>query len=290
MLRPFFAAAVIASALVVSCSIYDTSLLVGSASSAGGDATSISTTMSTSSLGGAGTMSSSTMSDTTSTATSPMTSVSVTTGGNCAQAVDCGTDTECLTFTCTTGVCGTSFALVNTPLAVQMPGDCQTAVCDGSGGITAMNDDSDVEDDMKECTVDTCSGGAPVHTSTEGSPCAGGAKVCTSAGECVECVADGDCSSGACNQATNTCSMSTCTDGIKNGNETAKDCGGSCPPCPIGDVCNVDADCLSHSCAGTCQPSCTDGIPNEGESDTDCGGPNCGACAIGLHCGAGATA
>jgi hypothetical protein len=53
----------------------------------------------------------------------------------------------------------------------------------------------------------------------------------------------------------------TCTDGLKNGTETAIDCGGSCP---------------------ACGPTCTDSIQNGTETGVDCGG-SCPACT----CGAG---
>jgi len=47
----------------------------------------------------------------------------------------------------------------------------------------------------------------------------------------------------------------SCSDGIKNGSETATDCGGSCSAdCANGQACSVSADCSSNSCvAGTCQ-------------------------------------
>jgi len=41
-----------------------------------------------------------------------------------------------------------------------------------------------------------------------------------------------------------------CADGIKNGNETAIDCGGSCGPCDDGETCNGAADCESG--VGSC--------------------------------------
>jgi len=55
-------------------------------------------------------------------------------------------------------------------------------------------------------------------------------------------------------------STGTCEDGIKNGDETGIDCGGSnCSPCrPV--------------------PSCNDGILNGDESDIDCGGSTCPIC------------
>lgn len=49
----------------------------------------------------------------------------------------------------------------------------------------------------------------------------------------------------------------TCSDGIKNQNETNVDCGGVCSVCQ----------------------SCSDGIKNQGETGIDCGGP-CGLCPI----------
>ena len=47
----------------------------------------------------------------------------------------------------------------------------------------------------------------------------------------------------------------TCTDGIKNGKETGKDCGGfsggvTCPKCALGIGCLVATDCVSGFCNG----------------------------------------
>lgn len=81
----------------------------------------------------------------------------------------------------------------------------------------------------------------------------------------------------------------SCTDGIKNGTETAIDCGGSCAPartCPNNQACSKAADCGSGVCtAGTCQaPTCNDGVLNGGETDVDCGGSCPGKCATGKKC------
>lgn len=51
------------------------------------------------------------------------------------------------------------------------------------------------------------------------------------------------------------CYLSQCSDGVKNGNETDVDCGGSCSPCADGFACNVAADCQHAICgAGICHP------------------------------------
>lgn len=81
----------------------------------------------------------------------------------------------------------------------------------------------------------------------------------------------------------------TCSDGIKNQDETGIDCGGDiCVQCGPGGGCLEPADCNSSVClAMVCQsPTCTDGKKNGAETDVDCGGPTCGDCTIGKACGA----
>ena len=75
------------------------------------------------------------------------------------------------------------------------------------------------------------------------------------------CVANADCAlplSGHCSG--NKCIAAACNDGVQNGSETDKDCGGSCAAdCPTGDACAGDADCASGVCLTskcvTCQPT-----------------------------------
>lgn len=69
------------------------------------------------------------------------------------------------------------------------------------------------------------------------------------------------------------CAAPTCADLVKNGDETAVDCGGSCEPCAKGPDCTVGTDCASGVCnAGACAPArCDDGVKNGSESDVDCG-------------------
>ena len=59
---------------------------------------------------------------------------------------------------------------------------------------------------------------------------------------------------------TTLCQAPTCTDGVKNGDETDIDCGGgsymgfpACPPCNPGQKCNVPSDCVGGDCQTTCQ-------------------------------------
>jgi N-acetylneuraminic acid mutarotase len=96
--------------------------------------------------------------------------------------------------------------------------------------------------------------------------------------------------------ANNTCfhnghtgpAQGTCSDGIKNGSETDKDCGGSCSPCAVGSACDVPADCVTALCkmsvCTTPPQQCLNGVQDPGETDKDCGGPVCPTCAVGQTC------
>jgi hypothetical protein len=70
-----------------------------------------------------------------------------------------------------------------------------------------------------------------------------------------------------------------CANGIKDGNETDIDCGGSCRKCGTGKTCQGPADCASGYCKNqVCTvPTCSDNVKNGTESDVDCGGscPRC---------------
>ncbi|MGE5181863.1 MAG: hypothetical protein ACM31C_07365 [Acidobacteriota bacterium] len=78
----------------------------------------------------------------------------------------------------------------------------------------------------------------------------------------------------------------TCSDGVKNGDETGVDCGGSCAACDVGQSCTTGSDCASGLCTnGVCEyPSCTGGVQDGSETGIDCGGPVCPQCPPGQGC------
>jgi hypothetical protein len=246
----------VASAALVACNVYDESLLgTGGASS-----------------GGAGPTTSDTS---TSTGTSA-----------CQTAEDCpGMDTACGTRTCDAGVCGVNPAPMGTEVGDTTPHDCKKTVCDGAGDATDAPNPSDPPDDDQACTDDTCNGDMPKFTpKADGAPCSmSGGHFCL-AGGCVECIMNSQCASGVCTMQ-HTCAPATCMDNTQNGDESDKDCGGSCSKCLDGQHCDGPDDCVSNSCSGTiCQPSCTDMQLNQDETDTDCGGASCPACPFGSTC------
>ena len=211
-----------------------------------------------------------------------------TTGGGCSSPTECpGTDTDCSTRTCVAGVCGVTLAAAGTATTDQTPGDCLQSVCDGMGATTTQPDDADVLDDQNDCTKDVCAKGAPENQPTaSGAACtSGGGKVCDGASKCVECVDAAACASGVCEK--NKCVAASCTDKVKNHNETDVDCGGAdCNKCATGKVCASGADCIDTICtAGMCaKATCGDAAKNGAETDVDCGGGTCGGCGPDLGC------
>jgi len=94
---------------------------------------------------------------------------------------------------------------------------------------------------------------------------------CTEPGDA--CLVNSDCSSNYC--VDGVCIAATCSDGVRNQDESAVDCGGVCDPCGLGVECYYDSDCESLYCdsTGICaEPSCSDGIRNGDEEGVDCGG------------------
>jgi hypothetical protein len=120
------------------------------------------------------------------------------------------------------------------------------------------------------------------------------APVCTPAWECAPwsacspsgyqfrtCKIANDCTNGSTSPAeSQKCTYeASCADGLKNGNESGVDCGGSCPPCPTCEDGSRNQGEEGIDCGGLCVacPTCKDDIQNQQESDVDCGGP-CAAC------------
>ena len=138
---------------------------------------------------------------------------------------------------------------------------------------------TDAEPDVPTCT-DACEAEAAACTDADTVElCVEGSDGCLVWADGDDCAAAGQyCSDGECIEA-------TCDDGLRNGDETYLDCGGSCPPCADGLSCDDGDDCESGICGlGLCvRANCTDGIRNGDESDVDCGG-SCDPCPDGGGC------
>lgn len=116
-----------------------------------------------------------------------------------------------------------------------------------------------------DCTEGACDAGmCTVAPKEPGSPCSGG--VCSSEAKCVECLTSRECTNGAqvC-LPDHQCAPVSCTNGLKDGDETALDCGGSCSRCANGLGCGANDDCVSGTCSALlCAPCAADGDCNPG--------------------------
>ncbi|MDC0746893.1 hypothetical protein [Polyangium mundeleinium] len=172
----------------------------------------------------------------------------------CTSPDQCGESADCAPYACNSGVCNLTFTPSGTPVPAQVPGDCQQIQCDGNGEEMSANDDSDVP--STACQLSSCVGGTPTSMpAAQGTPCSvGNGKSCDGEGNCVECNTDADCGVAGihCDPKSNTCF--SCTDGIRNGDESDSDCGGNrCPKCTQGKSCNTGGDCTTANCAdGAC--------------------------------------
>jgi hypothetical protein len=206
----------------------------------------------------------------------------------CVAPDDCpGTDTECRYRSCTAGTCGMTNAAAGTALAAQTAGDCQEVQCDGAGGTTSANLDTDLPDDGNPCTGDVCTAGVPSNPNAAAGTTCGTDLVCDGAGHCTGCVAAGDCPG-----TDDECGVRTCTAGVCGRTftaagtpltaQTAGDC--QVVQCDgAGDTESVAADTDLPVDGSDCtQDVCTAGVPsnpNETAGTT---------CATGVCDGAGA--
>jgi V8-like Glu-specific endopeptidase len=128
-------------------------------------------------------------------------------------------------------------------------------------------------DDLNECTVGECNGGACQYTPlADDTPCEMGV-CCGASCETIVCLVDGDCDDS------DACTADTCS----NGGTCTAACDNSSPACGLADgccgpACNSinDPDC---TCVPTHSkekgPRCNDGIDNDCDGLTDGADPDC---------------
>lgn len=87
-----------------------------------------------------------------------------------------------------------------------------------------------------------------------------GGNICGPCADGMLCQKAKDCLSGVCSGTPLRCQVPSCTDGVKNGSETDKDCGGGCSTkCNRGSACNNSFDCVTNVCQGN-QCQCPTGM------------------------------
>ena len=187
----------------------------------------------------------------------------------------CASNDECRTGVCADGNCQ---AATNTDGIRN--GDETDVDCGGSAGPPCGAG--------KKCAENpNCASGLCVDFECAGGPACGTLPELPLCADGMTCGVGADCISGVCDE--NICKPGGPKDGVKNGDETDVDCGGSHPnKCGPGQGCVSGADCQSKVCTDekTCAAaSYIDGIKNGDETDVDCGGPNAPErCAAGQAC------
>jgi len=149
----------------------------------------------------------------------------------CLVPTSCpGADTECQTRTCTGNACGFAYQMSGTAVSTQTPGNCEKNVCNGTGGITAVADGSNIPTNGTVCDIASCSLGMPVYTPVASGTSCGTMKTCDGAGNCTGCTAPTDCPGTDTDCQTRTCSTSgVCgfaytASGTATSSQTAGDC------------------------------------------------------------------
>lgn len=221
----------------------------------------------------------------------------------CVNPTDCdAADSPCADWWCntTTQQCIVDYVDPNLPGTLsQTDGDCQERVCNGSGGISVINDNGDAFDDDNDCTIDTCSQGTPIHTDEMlDTPCSG-SMFCDASGNCVDCNSPSQCPQGAneCEYATcaaNACMLVDRPDGYVIAAQTGGDCktavcdgsGNITSQAQTSDEPPDDGnDCTFEECFGS-NPSHTPltGPACSGGSGGFCSSGVCVECFMDMHC------
>jgi len=212
-------------------------------------------------------------------------------------------DGPCMAFatrTCVAGTCGLTHMVMDAPS--KKYGSCKKRICDGTGALMDLVDDTNVYDDGNPCTMESCSGGVSNEAALNDAACMiqGMLGYCEADPYNPALVACAQCKptdQSTCAGLPGTkCSLGVCmplhcSNGTKDLGEADTDCGGAtsgCLRCATGRTCmNGAADCASGVCTmGKCvAPSCMDNVRNQDETGADCGGPTCNQpCPDGVTC------
>lgn len=215
----------------------------------------------------------------------PAPSPPIFTDNECSRTEDC-TSSLCISNECEVATCNDTVKNSD-----ETDVDCGGPVCRSCSQKSACltNGDCTATDICKNqiCQAATCNNNSKENDESD-VDCGGNLCAPCSIGD--ECNTPSDCTSNNCDSNNNACVLedNDCSNGVKDGDETDIDCGGSmCNPCIDHQTCLSSSDCESAICSGNprlCQAhSCHDHIQNGDETAIDCGG-SCSPCEDGLSC------
>ena len=188
----------------------------------------------------------------------------------CIKDSDCpGQDDECKKRKCSAGTCAYTYTAAGTVVAAQTAHDSKKNQCNGSGGVTAVPDDTDLPVDNKTCTSDVCQSGSPSNPPVpSGTACnQDNGTVCNAVGACVQCLTAATCpgQDTACKTRTciaGACGFSFAAAGTAAGTPVSGDCKKS--QCDgSGNVVNANDDADVPDDGNACTNDlCSNGVPS----------------------------
>ena len=220
-------------------------------------------------------------------------------GGPCGKCLNnkaCLSDVDCQSNHCASGTCQALPSCVDGfKNQDETDVDCGGKICHAclNGKVCVGDEDCD----RKYCSQGICASRPPPISCTDKFKNQDETDVDCGGSKCPKCTFGKVCSADSDCDEENTCEEkvcgvgTSCSDHLKNGEETDIDCGGTkCKKCAIGKVCTQNYDCFSNQCLeGKCASgsggTCRDLKKNQDETDADCGGSKCQKCQTGKMCG-----
>jgi hypothetical protein len=202
----------------------------------------------------------------------------------CAAGLHCAGGSDCTSLNCVSTVCVAATCSDLIKNQGETDKDCGGPNCGKCApGKTCLggNDCQSLICQAGTCTTPTCADGVQNQAETD-VDC--GSAACPACATGKKCGVDGDCNNArcavCCGNTYKTCQPQTCSDNLKNQNETDTDCGGVCPHCGPGKACLVNNDCDCLKCSGglCASPVCGDGIKCGNEACDDGFHDACGTC------------
>ena len=216
-------------------------------------------------------------------------------GGECPRCTDgnpCLIGTDCDSNYCYQGTCATPLCSDGNKNVGETDTDCGGATpCDrcANGKTCAQNSDCQSNSCVGgTCKAKSCSKDGQKNDTETDTDCGGPNTTCDRCENLQECLVHADCKSKACMPFNGklVCLFASCSDTVKNGEESDVDCGGPtdadggivCERCADAQLCNADSDCEHGVCRLT-PPGVQRCFPAKCAPDTACGTADCQLCA-----------
>lgn len=209
-------------------------------------------------------------------------------GGSCSSKCDngraCLGHIDCKSAYCLNGVCQDNLCTDHVQDGAETDVDCGGASCERCDNGEGCRADADCKSGScvgESCRAPSCTDDKHNQDETD-VDCGGQNNACERCADGRACKVNDDCKNHVCSG--DICASARCSDGVQNGTETDKDCGGAdtaCSRCGNTKTCNGDADCQTPLvCEGkVCACKARTDCPGE---DSLCGSRTCSAGVCGM--------